>query len=225
MSSKDEIYARISGLGVGDHACLYYDDTDEKFAVLAPFIRCGLERNERCIYLADPDSAQAIKTALQLDGIDVDHHVKRGALVISTRRDYLVADRFDSDRMIQFLDLALADAMRAGFSALRGTGDMLWEVGTAGELHKLRQYETALDTFFQGKRLTGLCQYHRKIVSAEYLADSLVAHPTAVFNRKVHRKNPYHRSAMAWANWRTGGLPQPKSFDRMCQEIESASSD
>lgn len=219
MSDKSEIYAHISELGPGDHACFYYDDAVEQLAALVPFIRLGLERGERCVYLADADAADRTKAALARIGVDVEREVKRGALVISGRRDHLVNGQFDQDRMMAFVDLALTDALSAGFSGLRGTGDLLWEVGTVSELCKLRQYEARLDAFFKGKKLTGLCQYNRKNIPEEYLTLSLHTHPTAVFNKRVCRKNPFYRPAMEWANSYTESS-EPQSFERMCQKIE-----
>jgi len=209
-------------MGPGDHACLYYDAPEEKLAVLVPFIRRGLECGERCVYLADPDAAQAIKAALGSAGVDVEHEIRRGALVITGRRDYLFENRFDEDRMLQFLDLTLADALKAGFSGLRGTSDMLWEVGTVSELCKLRKYEAALDAFFKGKKLTALCQYHRRNIPSEYLVDSLIHHRSVLFGGKLRRKNPYYQRAMNWADQRVEPAGSDL-FDRMCREVSLAS--
>lgn len=217
MRSPSEIDNRVFEMGPGDHACLYYDSPEEKLAALVPFFKNGLENHERCIYLADPDAARTAKAALSRNGVDAEHEIRRGALVITSRRDYLSENRFDEDRMLQFLDLALTDALKMGFSGLRGTGDMLWEVGTVSELCKLRRYETALDAFFKGKRLIGLCQYHRRHIPSEYLIDSLVHHRTVLFGGKPRRKNPFYQRAMAWADQRTGSEGR-EVFDRMCRE-------
>ena len=42
-----------SGLGLHEHLCLIYDTQEEQFAVALPYLRAGLERRERCLYLAD----------------------------------------------------------------------------------------------------------------------------------------------------------------------------
>ena len=48
----------LSQLRPGDHAALFYRNRAERFEVVVPFIQLGLERNERCLYVADENSVK-----------------------------------------------------------------------------------------------------------------------------------------------------------------------
>jgi chemotaxis family two-component system sensor kinase Cph1 len=45
------------GLRLHEHLCLIYETQEEKFAAALPYLRAGLERGERCLYIADDNSA------------------------------------------------------------------------------------------------------------------------------------------------------------------------
>lgn len=91
-----------------------------------------------------------------------------------------------------FLEKGVEGALRAGFSGLRASGDVVWELGHHVDMELLSHYEVCLDHFFFGKKLTGLCQYNCKVVSSEYLRRSLMCHNAVVLEEKVALHNPYH---------------------------------
>ena len=55
MTSAHEnaLLTAIEQLATHDHLCSIYESSEERFAVAIPFIRIGLDRGERCIYVAD----------------------------------------------------------------------------------------------------------------------------------------------------------------------------
>ena len=55
-----------------DHLASLYDTRDEQFDAVVPFIREGLERGERCLYVADQNSREAVLAAMRDRGADVD---------------------------------------------------------------------------------------------------------------------------------------------------------
>src|SRR5437899_518278 len=44
--------ALATGLGLHQHQCLIYNTREEQFAAALPFLKAGLERWERCLYIA-----------------------------------------------------------------------------------------------------------------------------------------------------------------------------
>ncbi len=54
-------YARLAevveGLGLHEHLCLIYDTLEEQFAAALPYLRIGLERGEKCLYIVDENSS------------------------------------------------------------------------------------------------------------------------------------------------------------------------
>ena len=66
------LIAALEQLGPHDHLCSIYESPQEHYAVAIPFIRIGLDRGEKCIYIADDGTVGDVRQAIQSDGIDVD---------------------------------------------------------------------------------------------------------------------------------------------------------
>jgi hypothetical protein len=182
----------ISTLKHGDHACFYFKDRQEQMHVTIPFIITGLERNERCLYLADPITLSLVKEELEDKGINVEKESARGALKLSSDRDYLVGGQFETAHMIASLRAAIKDALKAGFAGLRATGDMVWEMGPNLNFNLINDYESALDRFFHAKKFIGLCQYRQDTFGPKWLRNGLYTHPLVVLDGGVCPSNPFY---------------------------------
>jgi two-component system, chemotaxis family, sensor kinase Cph1 len=45
-----------ANLGLHQHLCLIYETPEEQFAAALPYLRTGLERGEKCLYVGDENS-------------------------------------------------------------------------------------------------------------------------------------------------------------------------
>jgi signal transduction histidine kinase len=169
-----------------DHCCLIYDETEEPLAAVAPFLRTGLERGEKCIYVADESPAEAILEALRGAGVDVEAAIRAGALTLASSRDtYLEHGSFDPGRTISVLEALTDAAIAAGFPALRVTGEMTWALGEAPGAERLLEYESKLARFIVGRPCVALCQYDRRRFSAEVLLGVIRTHPLIIHRGRV----------------------------------------
>ena len=66
-----ELERQLASLKQGDHVCLIYENAAEQIAVAVPYIKEGLARNERCIYIVDDRSVEEMVPALSAAGVDV----------------------------------------------------------------------------------------------------------------------------------------------------------
>jgi len=111
----------------GDHVCTLYSTPEEQLQAALEYIRGGLARGERCLYVVCEHESDEFREALRRGGIDVDAEEKRGALLLLTKHDgHLKGGTFDPDRMISMLTTAVNDALSAGFAGLCAAGDMSW---------------------------------------------------------------------------------------------------
>lgn len=164
-----------------DHLCLIYETPEEQLAAAVSFIRIGLDRGERCIYILDESTPDAVLGAMRREGIDVDAAIQSGALILSSKEEsYLKKGYFDPDEMIAFLEEAIREAEKAGFSALRATGEMTWALGGEAGTERLIEYEAKLNRFFPKNNLVGICQYNRKRFRPELLIDVIRTHPKVI---------------------------------------------
>ena len=178
-------------LSHGDHCCLLFSSSEDQVKTTAPFLGYGLERDERCIYVGDEDSIEALRAGLRNEGINVDVEMQRNRLVLSSNHDYLEKGRFETGKMLGFLQQAYDAALADGFSALRAAGDISWEIGPDRDFKDVVYYETLLDVFFLGKRMVGMCQYHRERCPPDVLAGILNTHRIAAINQDVCRNLHY----------------------------------
>lgn len=192
MNDKRQLWAAIERLQVHDHLCLIYETQEELLAAVVPFIRIGLERGEKCGYVADENTAVSALEAMRADGIDVDSAVKSGALTVLTKTDSYVKDGcLDPDRLIRILKEVTGLSRQEGYSALRCAGEA-WMLG-AGDpcLERLIEYEAKINYFFPENDTLAICQYNRRHFSPEVLMDVIRTHPLALSGGEVC-KNIYY---------------------------------
>lgn len=191
-TSQTRLIHAIEKLSAHDHLCLIYSTREEQFAAAVPFMRTGLERGEKCVYIADDNTATEVLGAMRAGGIDVDTMLKKGSLSIITKREaYLRNGYFDPDEMIQFLIDSTAQAKNEGYSTLRVTGEMTWMLGGEPGTDRLIEYETKLNKTFSTEECLALCQYNRNRFSPAILLDVIHTHPLVVAGNTVC-KNFYY---------------------------------
>src|ERR1700681_2232806 len=90
----------LEHLAPHDHLSLIYENSEDHFAVAIPFIRIGLDRGEKCIYIADDGTEAVVRDAMDAQGIDVERAIATGSLVLETKEaTYLKHGWFDPDQM------------------------------------------------------------------------------------------------------------------------------
>jgi PAS domain S-box-containing protein len=193
MTAKLE--QEVTKLTLGNHICLIYENSAEQMAAAVPFLKEGLARDERCLYIADDRTVEAVASALAATGVDVAHERKRVALWMQTKQDtYLKDGKFDPVTMIDFWRSAQTQALTDGFSGLRVAGEMTWALGSELVFDRLVEYEALLSDFLANSRSVILCQYDRSRFDSAVIHDVLHTHPIAVIGDLVC-PNPYYEPA------------------------------
>jgi archaellum biogenesis ATPase FlaH len=77
---------RLGKLGVHEHLCVIHGSQDQQLSAALLFMRTGLERGEKCLYIANTNSTATFETAMRAQGIDIDAAVRRGSLTITNGR-------------------------------------------------------------------------------------------------------------------------------------------
>ena len=177
----------------GDHVCALYCTQEEQLAAAVEYIRGGLERGERCLYVVGENGKRSLRAALRRAGIDVAGEEKRGALLLLTKHDgHLKGGNFDPDRMISLLAGAVRDALQAGFNGLCAAGDMSWLLDEAPGSERLAEYEARLNHFYRNHRALGLCLYNRTKLPDEALDHGMATHSHVRIEGPILLKNPFY---------------------------------
>lgn len=182
----------LEQLGPHDHQSLIYESVEDRFGVAVPFIRIGLDRGEKCIYIADDGMEAGVRNAMRAQGIDVERAVATSSLVLATKEDaFLRYGAFDPERMPTFWADATAEAARQGFSALRATGETEWLLSNPPGRERWMEYESQLTHVLADLNCFALCQYNRGRLPPEFILNVIRTHPTVIY-RGVVCRNMYH---------------------------------
>src|SRR6266702_6143316 len=186
------LIAALEQLGPHDHFCSIYESPQEHYAVAIPFIRIGLDRGEKCIYIADDGTVGDVRQAMQSEGIDVERAIASKALVLATKEQaYLEHGSFDPDWMFSFWKEATQLAISEGFSALRATGETEWVLRGGRGLERWMEYESRLTHTLSESNCSALCQYNRRLFPPELILDVIRTHPMVVYGSTVCRNLYY----------------------------------
>ena len=181
----------LDGHDSNDHLALIYETSAEQFAAAIPFVRQGLERDERCLYVADENSRSEVLAAMEDADVDVDAVLESGALTLHTKQDtYCRGGEFDPDDMIAFLRAAIEEATEE-YEALRIAGEMTWIFGDEPRVEDLVEYEGKLNHLLPDEDCIALCQYNRNRFPAEVLRDVVRTHPHLVYDSTVSHNCHY----------------------------------
>ena len=175
-----------------DHLCSIYESQEEQFRTSMPFIWIGLQRGEKCIYIADDANIPAVREAMYREGIDVDHATRSNALALITKeQSYLRRGSFDPDWMFTFWQEATEQAMHEGFAALRATGETEWVIRGGPGVERWMEYESRLTHTLAENNCFALCQYNRRLFPSDLILDVIRTHPTVIYGDTVCL-NLYH---------------------------------
>jgi hypothetical protein len=177
----------------GDHVCTLFLSPEEQLVAAVEYIREGLERKERCLYVCCDRSPDEFRAALREAQIAADAEEARGALILLTKHEgHLQGGTFDPDRMIAMLQRALKDALKAGYTGLRAGGDMSWLLDEAPGSEKLAEYEARLNHFYESNQAIGLCMYSVQRMPPAILDHCLATHKFVRMEGPILLSNPFY---------------------------------
>ncbi|MHB0977621.1 MAG: MEDS domain-containing protein [Candidatus Aquicultorales bacterium] len=184
--NEPKLLDALGHLSVHDHLCLIYQTREEQFGAAIPFIRMGLERGERCVYITDENTAEVVLKAVRAEGVSIDRAITSGSLMILSKKEtYLKEGHFDPDVMIGFLEESVASVKASGFSALRVTAEMTWALGGDPGVERLMEYEAELNRFFPKHDALAICQYNLNRFDPEVIIRAIKTHPKVIFGNMV----------------------------------------
>jgi hypothetical protein len=146
VSSEQPIHFASATLGSERHICAFFHSSDEEYRVLLPFIREGIEREEKAFHIVDPRLMDDHFRRLRGAGIDTDASGRRGQLVVKRWQDaYLRDGHFDQDRMLSLIQEVLSAGPEEGYPLTRLVAHMEWALEDFPGVNDLVEYETRLN--------------------------------------------------------------------------------
>ncbi len=187
----------IQRLDVGAHVCAIHDDPDGFLRTLGLVFRAGLDRGERCAYVASEEAADKVRQAMKDAGVDVAGAESGGDLMFLTDRDALLKDgeEFDPDHTLEAIKSLFGGALEAGYAGLRFSADIPWLTRNVPGAERIMEFEAKADEIINvpGVPLLALCQYQLREVDPEDTMEILERHPLTLIGGRVHVNEGYAR--------------------------------
>ena len=172
----------IDALGTCEHIALFYTAREERFATVAPFVRQGVARGERVMYVMNDLSPSAILDELRGGDVDVDGAFESGQLTFHTLEEtYLQSGRFDPDHMLDVYAEAIEEA-NADYPGLRVTANTNFILDDHATMADFMAYESRVNELFSGEDCIALCHYDCERIPPAILVDVIRTHPHIVYD-------------------------------------------
>ncbi len=167
----------LADIGDGSHFCAFYESKDDLIDLVLPFFMGGASRNELCVWMT-PDSVNAQDAALHARLA----LIESGIELYPGREFYVKESRFESGRVMRFWNEKLQQALDAGRSGMRTSGDSFWL--HAGVWKAFLDYEADLTKAIADKPMAVLCTYPLSVSKAGDIFEVACAHHIAIAKRK-----------------------------------------
>lgn len=186
-----ELERELSRLKSGEHICQIYEAGVERVTAVVAFVKEGLARNQRCMYVAEPHVQRETEAALNTVGIPA--RAGRRDAVQLLERDAVNPPgvSFSAESMLRYLHQEEDQAISAGFSGLWFAAEMLPSRRNEPKCEDLMKCEVLLNCRSGDCRGTIMCQYAAARIDPTCIHDVLRTHPMAIIGNQVCA-NPYY---------------------------------
>jgi hypothetical protein len=183
-----------AALGNRDHVCAFFNNRDEEYEILTPFIKEGIELGEKAIHTIDPMRRNDHFKRLNSSGIDIESATRSGQFEL---RDWTNTHLRDGGcdlpgTLALFEELAM-DARQDGFSLLRFLTQMEWALEIEMDVDDLLTYEArANDAWLRqdGPINPIVCTYDLSRFSGDLIVDVMRTHPLTIIGVAL-QENPF----------------------------------
>jgi hypothetical protein len=151
---------RSRRLAIGEHGCGLYSSEDERRGLLVPFVRDGIQKQQKVLYFLEKPSPERILADFRDLVVPVQVYLKNGQLqILSAENVQNAAGQIDPMALLLRITVALDRAIAQGAPGFRVVCDMSWALSQMNDPERLVEFERQLASIVAGGRCTALCQY------------------------------------------------------------------
>lgn len=174
------------------HVCAFFNDDEEEYRVLLPFIRDGFRCGHKAVHVLNPNQQQEHLQRLAGVGIDSTAAQQTGQLELRTNTEtYLPDGRFDPDRMISAFEHSASGNASGGFPLSRICCRMDWAVDDAGcHLDDVIEFESRVNEVWNRHEDAVICTYHLSKFGGDAVIDIMRTHPMVIIGG-ILQQNPF----------------------------------
>jgi anti-anti-sigma factor len=153
---------------------------------LTRFLKEGLERNERVLYLARRFTATNVMGYLRETGVAAEEYLRSGQLVfLDAEAAYRSEGGFQPERMGDAFRQAATQAVVDGYRGLRAASETEWLIPEFVDPARFMAYELWVDHIVASLPQIGLCGYDARSSKPEWLQAIQAVHPHRITGRSI----------------------------------------
>jgi len=194
MFSSSDVNHSIQEIKFHDHLSLIYENREELFDIVIPFITEGLDIGDKCFLLLNEPLRELFISKLKLKYSNIDSPLELGKVELINSEEFLaVEEGFTPDKFSLFLESLYNDSLEQGYSSIRIVKDMSWMMEKNLTISQLLNYESAVNKFYLYHQACGICQYDRNRFGPEFIIQVLKTHRLIINNHEIY-SNPFYTS-------------------------------
>jgi MEDS: MEthanogen/methylotroph, DcmR Sensory domain len=174
------------------HVCAFFNDEDEGYQVLLPFIKDGFDRGDKAIHVVNPQQYDSHLQRLAGVGIDPMGAILSGQFEVRINTEaYLRDGRFDQDRMLETFEEMASGNAASGFALSRIVCNMDWAASEAqSHMNNLIEFEARVNDVWRRHEDAVICVYDLNKIGGDVVIDIMRTHPMIIIGGTLH-KNPF----------------------------------
>ena len=216
MSDMDDLDG-VAGQTRSAHTASLFSSDEEQMSSAVPFLLAGIDAGEKCVYIVDNNSEDAIVDAV-MKVRDVQSSLDSGQLTFFDKDEtYLRDGRFDVGRMLSSLHEFERNSLSEGYKGLAITGEMTWSCADVPGAESLVEYEARVNSLYPESTARILCQYYEPSFDHEILLDVIRTHPKLIIDGDICT-NPYFLPLEEFLSVKGGRVPE-ETYRRTTRDI------
>lgn len=172
---------KLEDLRQGDHIVLFYSSGDELLEAAMSFIKDGLERGERVVYIPEPGSRGQVLGKLK--AINIEKYMEEGSFKFSE-------PELDIREVLKKTRLLINESLSSGYTGLRIAIDV-YAVYKGMSPEEVLRFEARLDEFYSKSGCIALCLFDTRKFTPELLLSVFVSHPVIMIGTEIHENISY----------------------------------
>jgi MEDS: MEthanogen/methylotroph, DcmR Sensory domain len=191
MKATPPISFAGSQLAETRHVCAFFNNEEEEYRVLLPFIKGGFECGHKAVHVVNPHQRGEHLQRLVGAGIDPAGAERNGQFELRTSTEaYLRDGRFDQDRMLEAFEQLASGNDKSGFPLSRIVCRMDWVVDGGNYVDDVVEFESRVNEVWARHDDAVICTYHLGKFGGDTVIDIMRTHPMVIVGGILQR-NPF----------------------------------
>jgi hypothetical protein len=173
------------------HVCAFFNNEEEEYRVLLPFIKDGFACGDKAVHVVNPEERGDHLQRLAAAGIDTTAAQQRGQFELRVNTEtYLRDNRFDQDRMLAAFEQMASGNAKGGFPLSRIVCRMDWAAHGRSHIDDLVEFESRVNDVWCRHDDAVICTYHLGKFGGDTVIDMMRTHPMIIVGG-ILQENPF----------------------------------